>query len=155
MDPARLTTGLYSIAIEFSSSTAYCEGVSSTSILSPPLSGLWRGSSRRVALARQGSCGERLEARESDTQVLWAVLFFDVESVFGHAILGDSRFTLGGWWGPAKHLRPAVTELAETELWGSGPAGFHLTLGDGSRPDVCFAWSDGKEISGYRRREGG
>jgi len=123
--------------------------------LSPPLSVLWRGSSRRVALTRQGSCGERVDARESDAQVLWAVLFFDVESVFGHAILGDSRFTLRCWWGPAKQLLPAVSELAETELWGSGQAGLHLDLGDGSRTDVCFAWSDGMEISGYRRREGG
>ncbi len=133
----------------------YFEGVSTLVIPSPPLSGLWRGSSRRVSLARQGSCGERVDTRESDAQVLWAVLFFDVDSVFGHALLGDSRFRVVGWWGLSKHLRPAVSELAETDLWGSGPAGLHLELGDGRPADVCFAWTDGKEISGYRRREGG
>jgi hypothetical protein len=123
--------------------------------LYPPPSGLWRGFSKRVTLSRQGRCGERIAARESDAQDFLAVLFFDEERVSGHTILDGKKLVLGGWWGPAKHLRPTVADLSETELWETGAAGFQFQIGDGERPDVLFAWSNGQELAGYRRREGG
>ena len=126
-----------------------------SSILSAPASGLWGGPCTRVTLARQGACGDRREGRESESRILWAVLFFDEDSVSGHLSLEGKKLALGGWWGAAKHLRPAVADLNETELWGTGAIGIQLQLGSGERPDVFFAWSDGDGIAGYRRWEGG
>ena len=148
--------GLNGNTIEIDRHESYVEEVENTSsVLPAPPSGLWRGHVKRVTLAKQGRCGERVDARESDGQILWAVLFFDEDTVSGHASLDGKKVVLRGWWGPSKHLRPAVADLSETELWESGAAGIHVQLGSGERPDVLFAWSDGEEIVGYRRWEGG
>ncbi len=108
-----------------------------------------------VTLARQGKCGERVDGREADAQVWWAVLFFDEDTVTGHASLDGKKVVLKGWWGPSKHLRPTVADLSETELWDAGAGGMQLQVGSGERPDVLFAWINGDDVAGYRRREGG
>jgi hypothetical protein len=129
--------------------------VSASQVLLPPVSGLWRGELKRVTLSRQGRCGERVAAQESDAQGVWAVLFFDEDTVSGHTTLEGRKVLLRGWWGPSKHLRPTPADLSETELWDTGAAGLHLQLSSGERPDVLFGWSNGDDIAGYRRREGG
>lgn len=120
-----------------------------------PASGLWGGWSRLVSLSRQGTCGERRAQREEGLQAVWAVLFFDEDSVVGHASVDGGALKLAGWWGPSQHLLPAVSDLAETELWSTGVLGLQLTVGAGRPADICFGWSDGEDIRGYRRREGG
>lgn len=120
-----------------------------------PVSGVWYGWARRVRLSHQDACGRKVDLRESDAEPLWAVLFFDDDSVSGHGTLGGEPFILRGWWGPSKHLRPIVSQLGETELWGSGATGLELKLGASEGQDVCFAWIEGDGLAGYRRKEGG
>jgi hypothetical protein len=127
----------------------------SSTILEAPVSGIWHGWARKVRLAHRDPCGKSVDLRESDAEPLWAVLFFDDDTVSGHATQGASAFSLGGWWGPSKHLRPIVSQLGETDLWGSGSAGLQLQLGEPDARDVCFAWIEGDVLTGYRRKEGG
>lgn len=123
--------------------------------VSAPPSGLWKGSTRPVTLARQGSCGERVRGRSAKAEPLWAVLFFDEDAVWGHATQAGQTLTVRGWWGPARHLRPVVDELEETELWETGDPGFHLRIGRGDVEETCFAWLRRGVIAGYGRRQGG
>lgn len=120
-----------------------------------PQSGLWYGTSVAVTLSRQGSCGERVKGRSGKAEPFWAVLFFDEDTVSGHAIQADRPFRLQGWWGAAKHLLPLVSDLAETELWETGEEGLSFTLWDGRAEETCFAWLKGSTIAGYRRKQGG
>ncbi len=116
-----------------------------------PPSGVWRGEIARVSLARQGRSGQRIDGRSSDRKPISAVLFFDEDRVCGHART-DAAMTLGGWWGPARLLRPTVLELAETELWEQGEAALHFTVHEDK--SIGFAWLRDGEIRGYLRLDG-
>ncbi len=120
-----------------------------------PPSGVWAGQIASVALARQGDLGERIEGRARKAESLRAMLFFDEDTACGHAMAGDRRLTLGGWWGPASLLRPTLMDLAERELWGDGEIGLQLTVADGSIEGVCYAWLRDGAIEGYLRFVGG